>query len=556
MFSRLTFLLVSVPLVLAGQRYVNANAPSAYLAPARSDVISYSASEYGLTANNARLIDIVAWAFDLGETEVSAPDWFRSDKVKYDVNASGREGLQKLLVERFSMTWHRESRATEVFVIKRPSGSGGPAAAEQHGGAYARIGGTSPVVNIRCWACTLDSVLKTIKYRLRFRIEDNSGLGGQYQFQVQFHDDDPESMIRAFRESLNLDVVREYRPREALVIDAAIMPPQDQKPEPVWACEAPAGIRQEIERLPDAADPWLTFAERMKPRLELARQYPRNMFVLMAVQDAIRRDPSRAAAWDAALETYRKLDHPVVSRFLEARLRAMVQPKAALNMLDEVLAAEPSMPWAHLTALEAADAGGHTAVAERHLREFRSLCKNSRQDFPYYRSVQDAALLADASHRAGSFIWAASDSQSFALWPAAWELVYRTAAEQSIRPTFRLNITRLRALNLPSDFAWIQALRYAYRRDGDQAGLDAFEAWLRETRGDPPASDAAGLPAAIEQAARAPADQVPDLVAQGLHDAEFEERYRLASERADIREAARKRLEAVYAEGRRLLAAK
>jgi uncharacterized protein (TIGR03435 family) len=78
---------------------------------------------------NVNLTMMVAWAYDVQRPQVAAPEWTNS--VRYDVLAKAgqpasdaelRQMLQALLMERFQLKLHRESRTMETMAMLLPKG--------------------------------------------------------------------------------------------------------------------------------------------------------------------------------------------------------------------------------------------------------------------------------------------------------------------------------------------------------------------------------------------------------------------------------------------------
>ena len=80
---------------------------------------------------NVPLRYMLEWAYSLQDYEIAGPDWIKGDE-RYDVNAhaSGpasdedmRVMLQALLLERFQMKVHRETREMEAYVLMPGKGA-------------------------------------------------------------------------------------------------------------------------------------------------------------------------------------------------------------------------------------------------------------------------------------------------------------------------------------------------------------------------------------------------------------------------------------------------
>ena len=77
-----------------------------------------------LSMRNFSLHNCVQWAYNVGDYQVTGPDWI--DSQRYDINAKAagavneeelRRMLQSLLADRLKMVFHREIRDLPVFVL-------------------------------------------------------------------------------------------------------------------------------------------------------------------------------------------------------------------------------------------------------------------------------------------------------------------------------------------------------------------------------------------------------------------------------------------------------
>ena len=117
------------------------------------------------------------------------------------------------------------------------------------------------------------------------------------------------------------------------VLLAALVPGCTQSPD---ACGVTPAARNAYDRLPLVTDPDLTLSALESPRRALLEQYPRDLFVEMALQDAMR-SPLLAERWEAALERYRKIADRDAGELLEARLIFRLNPQRARDLVDAVL---------------------------------------------------------------------------------------------------------------------------------------------------------------------------------------------------------------------------
>jgi uncharacterized protein (TIGR03435 family) len=77
-----------------------------------------------LTVRNAGLSSCIKWAYHVMDYQISGPAWLQIDKYDITARAAGpapleqlRQMLQTLLVERFRLQFHRESKEMPVYAL-------------------------------------------------------------------------------------------------------------------------------------------------------------------------------------------------------------------------------------------------------------------------------------------------------------------------------------------------------------------------------------------------------------------------------------------------------
>lgn len=419
---------------------------------------------YGPTTG---LVRALAYAFEIDARRIDALEWM--EKAPFDIHAQAGAGedvrplLREALVAKFQIVWHKETRLADVWVMSLP----GPAPARLQPSTKPATAGNGlslgeVVADLNCAPCEFESIAPMLARALDAPLIDETGLGGAYEFSLSWRRDDPGSLAAAWQEAAGVALIREARPAEFLVIDAATNPFAPPEQPRAWACEAAPAVRAALDALPrmDADARWA-----------LARKYPRDVFVQMRVQDALGGKPS--PEWDRARALYRELNDPVLGPFLEARLTR------SDSLLAGVLKRAPEFPWAHLAAVEGTEAPGRRDVrrAETHMREFRRLCPESLAALAHYGNVEDPVMLEQAAEAAARLLAGRVDEEAFAAWPAYWDLRLRIARSEdraALRARIRADLNRLRLYHRPASTAWAAALRHGFRLLGDEAG----EAWL------------------------------------------------------------------------------
>jgi uncharacterized protein (TIGR03435 family) len=171
-----------------------------------------------LIGENVSLRNLILRAYNVKDWEVFGPDWLRTSR--FNIAAIIPEGatkqqfqlmMQNLLIERFQMKVHRESR--EMAVYELTVGKNGPKLKEsakvpvvrQTQGAPKRdadglaIGEPGMVyvdgrIRQRAVGETMDQLALELSYQLRGPVHNGTGLAGKYDFDLEWASDD---MIRA-----------------------------------------------------------------------------------------------------------------------------------------------------------------------------------------------------------------------------------------------------------------------------------------------------------------------------------------------------------------------
>jgi uncharacterized protein (TIGR03435 family) len=211
-----------------------------------AEEISISRSGNRLTTTNTSLERLVLWAYDIrGDRLFGKPKWL--DSVRYDVAAKAAEEtlavgmlqqmMQALLVERFKLTVHRETRELPLYVmvinkdgpkfhlteaIRSPVPARNPFSMTNRG----HLSGTK---------VSTDMLAKVLSDQLGRAVEDRTGLKGVFDFTLEWAPDTDTqlssagaassdlpasaSIFTALQEQLGLKLESRKGPVEVLVID-------------------------------------------------------------------------------------------------------------------------------------------------------------------------------------------------------------------------------------------------------------------------------------------------------------------------------------------------
>jgi uncharacterized protein (TIGR03435 family) len=173
-----------------------------------------------------RLRGLLSTAYDVPEERVLAPAW--ADETKYDVAiaapeltpARKLELLQRALETTFQVKAHKESRESQVFVLKRRA-SVEPALRPA---TSASTGWWGTPGNRKAVAAPTSFLADIASRALRTPVLDETGMQGQFDFELKWEVGNPTSFIEAVRDQLRLELVQARRPLEYLVVDSAAQP--------------------------------------------------------------------------------------------------------------------------------------------------------------------------------------------------------------------------------------------------------------------------------------------------------------------------------------------
>jgi uncharacterized protein (TIGR03435 family) len=186
---------------------------------------------------NVPLRYCLEWAWDLKDYEVSGPDWIRNDN-RYDIvaNAPGpatddqmRLMLRNLLIDRFQMKIHRETRNLDVYVLM--PGKGAPKVKEATADEQASLGAAEPRGSVKFTRQPISRFTFMLTRRLDKPTLDETGLKGLYDFTIDlsglgFNGNPPQdtsapSVFTTVPQNLGLRLEAAKRPVEILVVDHA-----------------------------------------------------------------------------------------------------------------------------------------------------------------------------------------------------------------------------------------------------------------------------------------------------------------------------------------------
>jgi uncharacterized protein (TIGR03435 family) len=205
------------------------------------------------STRNTSLRDLMMMAYGLDPRQITGgPEWLASDEYDIDAVASDEgqmadhreEMLQKLLADRFKLTFHREQRELPVYALVVAKGGAKLKAAdpgEQNNSGCQRLGVCAfmndPLPHFARW----------LQFAVLDRpVLDKTGLAGSYDFTLKWTPDEaqfsamgihvppptdnpnaPPELFIAIQEQLGLKLEPQKIPAEVLVIDHVERPSEN-----------------------------------------------------------------------------------------------------------------------------------------------------------------------------------------------------------------------------------------------------------------------------------------------------------------------------------------
>jgi uncharacterized protein (TIGR03435 family) len=185
---------------------------------------------------NVPLRFCIEWAYDLKDYQVSGPDWIKSEN-RYDIvaSASGLASdddmklmLQTLLLDRFQIKLHRETKNLDVYALL--PGKGAPKLQKPTEDEQTSLG-AAPNGGAKFTKQPISRFTFMLTRRMDRPVIDMTGLKGLYDFTVDlsglgFNGNPPEdtsapSIFTTVQDNLGLRLEAQKAPIEALVVDHA-----------------------------------------------------------------------------------------------------------------------------------------------------------------------------------------------------------------------------------------------------------------------------------------------------------------------------------------------
>jgi uncharacterized protein (TIGR03435 family) len=192
---------------------------------------------------NQTLMKMVTFAYGVQQSQViGGPEW--ASTVRYDIDGVPdveggpnikqlREMIQKLLSDRFGLTFHRETRELPVYAISVAKGGAKLTSAADPNGVSGESGlqhGTE--LTMRFTNSSIADLALNMQLVMDRPIVDRTGLAGTYDFKLRYTIDEtratdpnaPPGLFTAIQEQLGLKLEAVKAPTQVLVVDKVEQP--------------------------------------------------------------------------------------------------------------------------------------------------------------------------------------------------------------------------------------------------------------------------------------------------------------------------------------------
>ena len=191
-----------------------------------------------MTAINVSLRALIAFAYQVHDFQISGPDWLRSQR--FDIQAEGAEWanraerptiMQNLLVERFKLALHRETKELPIYALVIAKNGLKLQSVDPHG----ESGVSSGRGYMTLKKASLKEIVDSLSRRVDRPVVDNTGLTGGFNGELHWTPDDEQSspggpgdsalpdtgpsLFTAIQEQFGLKLIPQKGPVEFLVVD-------------------------------------------------------------------------------------------------------------------------------------------------------------------------------------------------------------------------------------------------------------------------------------------------------------------------------------------------
>ncbi len=251
---------------------------------------------------------------------------------------------------------------------------------------------------------------------------------------------------------------------------------------PAYPCQPSEEVQAALDQATQVSRS-LPFEQRIAPLRELVRQYPDNIFVHHAYQDAFRQVPFHLEEMDRAQALYDGMKDRTLAKYLTARLLIGRRLKKSATLFLETLHERPDFAWPHLGIAEIASQPQNLkpALVLSEMDAFARACPDAPERFLVLPSTNDAKELQAGIGKLARLL--AQDplpARLIPYYPRLWAAEKKLTGNDStdaFKALVERDLDRLRRLPPVPSRQWFEVLHTGFSLVGDKAGL----AWLSKT---------------------------------------------------------------------------
>lgn len=185
---------------------------------------------------------LVRQAFRVQDSQiVSGPTWLDTDRYDIEAKTGSPEKIspdqlgplmQKLLIERFSLKFHHETREMRVLALVAAKGGAKLKPKAEGGASGMNTSGGQRESHLIATAVSMELLAGYVGNRLNRIVVDKTGLSDSYDFTLDWTQEEASdarvpSLIVALREQLGLNLQAQDSPVAVLVIDSLGKPSEN-----------------------------------------------------------------------------------------------------------------------------------------------------------------------------------------------------------------------------------------------------------------------------------------------------------------------------------------
>jgi uncharacterized protein (TIGR03435 family) len=189
-----------------------------------------------LTLNNAHIKQMIAVAYEIQSVKIEGgPGWINSDQFQIDARAEDPETtekqvrvmLQSLLEERFQLRIHRETKLLPSYTLRTAAGGARLEQAREQGTDRCDRTMEGGRYELVCQHVQIVTLANALAIMLRGPVIDQTGLTGDYDFELSWESDDMYSGVPDAMNKFGLKLQMKKIPTDVLVIDSVERPQEN-----------------------------------------------------------------------------------------------------------------------------------------------------------------------------------------------------------------------------------------------------------------------------------------------------------------------------------------